>query len=434
MSSIQRLSTRATSVKPTPRVAQLVHSNRTPRRFQSTTQEAASKTSHAASQAGNAAAGSSGHIASGVAGGLAGAALLYGIYTQTPSGKMMSTMNTTIKETNKKYEQVAAKLKEKTPSTDEALGKIKEVCYSYVFWVPGGKQYVDAAFKDIENIRDSNKEEVDKLVGETYQEFQKIAAAGLTMEAAHRAWDALAKLGQRIGNLAANASDQLMENHPQLKEKLGGNIDQLKQLGAQYGPEAKKIADDTWKQVNDIIKTGFSTENIDKIRKLVDEKTQQIKKLADEAWDKGLEKAKPYLDKNPKVRDLINNNQDLLKQGNATALFEKVTEGGDSNKLEEYVKQAVEKAKESGGKSKGWTSTIMGGGGSFAALGQFLGTSSNEATQKVKDHISVLSEVVKKHSDEGQKLLEETKEDLKKLLEDKAQKAQKIAESAAKKQ
>jgi len=439
MSSVQRLSTRAAGIKPTPRVAQLVRANRAPRRFQSTTSEAASKASHAASQAGNAAshaaAGSSGHFAAGLAGGIAGAALLYGIYTQTPSGKMMSTMNTTIKETNKKYEQVAAKLKEKTPSTDEALGKIKEVCYTYVFWVPGGKQYVDTAFKDIENIRDSNKEEVDKLVSETYTEFQKIAAAGLTMEAAHRAWDALAKLGQRLANLASNASEQLLDNHPQLKEKLGGNIDQLKQLGAQYGPEAKKIADDTWNQINDIIKTGFSTENIEKIRKLVDEKTQQVRKLADQAWDKGLEQAKPWLDKNPKVRDLINNNKDILKQGNATTLFEKLksmSEGGDSSKLEDYVKQAVEKAKESGSKSKSWSGTLMGGGGSFAALSQFLGSSGSEATQKVKDNIGVLSEVVKKHSDEGQKLLEETKEDLKKLLEEKAKKAQKIAEAASK--
>ncbi|KAK4649871.1 hypothetical protein QC762_704360 [Podospora pseudocomata] len=412
-----------------PRATRVARTTKsTPRRFQST----ASSTTQAAA---NAAPSGTGHFASGVAGGIAGAALLYGIYTMTPSGKMMKTMNATVKETNKKYEQLAATLKNKTPSTDEALGKVKEVCYSYAGWVPGGRQYVDVAFKDIEDIRDANKEEVDKLVAETYKEFQNITAAGLTLEAASRSWEALQKLSQRIANLSANASEQLLDNHPQLKEKFGGSFDTLKQMGSQYGPEAKKIVDDTWKQVNDIIKGGFTTENADKVRKLVEEKTQQVRKMGDQVWDKGLETAKPYLDKSPAVRDLINNNKDILKQGNASELFSKIksmSESGDSSKLEDYVKQAVNKAKESGDTGKSWTSSIVGGSTGFGVLSQFLGSSSEGVTQKVKDNIGVLSEVYKKHSDEGQKLLEETQEDLRKLLEEKAKKAQKIADAAAK--
>ncbi|KAK0665458.1 hypothetical protein QBC41DRAFT_232708 [Cercophora samala] len=419
-----RLSTRI--VPRATRVARTTKS--TPRRFQST----ASSTTQAAA---NAAPSGSGHFASGVAGGIVGAALLYGIYTMTPSGKMMKTMNTTIKETNKKYEQLAASLKNKTPSTDEALGKVKEVCYSYAGWVPGGRQYVDVAFKDIEDIRDANKEEVDKLVAETYKEFQNITAAGLTLEAASRSWEALQRLSQRIATLSANASEQLLDNHPQLKEKFGGSFETLKQMGSQYGPEAKKVVDDTWKQVNDIIKGGFTAENADKVRKLVEEKTQQVRKMGDQVWDKGLETAKPYLDKSPAVRDLINNNKDVLKNGNASELFSKIksmTESGESSKLEDYVKQAISKAKESGEKGKSWTSSIVGGSTGFGVLSQFLGSSSEGVTQKVKDNIGVLSEVYKKHSEEGQKLLEETKDDLRKLLEEKAKKAQKIADAAAK--
>ncbi|KAK4188638.1 hypothetical protein QBC35DRAFT_495987 [Podospora australis] len=415
-----------------PRAArQVVRTSRSaPRRFQST------QTQSSASSASANGASSSSHFGAGVAGGVVGAALLYGIYTQTPSGKMMRTVNTTVKETNKKYEEVAAKLKEKTPSTDEAIDKIKQVCYSYVFWVPGGKQYVDTAFKDIEDIRETNRDEVDKLVSDTYKEFQQIASAGLTMEAAHKAWDALTRLGQRLATLTSNASDQILKNHPELEKKLGGPLNQLKQMGAEYGPEAKKMADETWKEISDIFKGGFTAENADKVRKLVEEKTQQLRKMGDAVWDKGLEKAKPYLDKNPRVRDLINDNKDILKSGNASELFDKIknlaTEGGDSKKLEEYIKQTVEKAKESGGKGKSWTGSLLGSSAGFGALGQFLGSSEKGAAQKVKDNIGVLSEVLKKHSDEGQKLLEETKEDLKKLLEEKAKKAQKIADAAAK--
>lgn len=348
---------------------------------------------------------------------------------------MMRTINTTVKETNKKYEQVASKLKDKTPSTDEAIDKIQQVCYSYVFWVPGGKQYVDIAFKDIEDIREANREEVDKLVSDAYKEFQQITAAGLTMEAAGKAWDALARLSQRIANLTSNASDQILENHPELEKKLGGPINQLKQMGAEYGPEAKKVADETWKEISHIFTGGFTAENADKARKLVEEKTEQLRKMGDAFWDKGLEKAKPYLDKNPQVRDLINNNKDILKSGKTAELFDKIkslaTEGGDSKKLEEYVKQTIEKAKETSNNGKSWPSSLLGGSAGFGALGQFLGSSEKGAAQKVKDNINVLSEVFKKHSDEGQELLEETKEDLKKLLEEKAKKAQKIADAAA---
>lgn len=38
-----------------------------------------------------------------------------------------------------------------------------------------------------------------------------------------------------------DAAEDVLENHPQLKEKLGGSADQLKQLGEQIGPKAKKV-------------------------------------------------------------------------------------------------------------------------------------------------------------------------------------------------
>jgi hypothetical protein len=387
----------------------LIRAPRTQRRFQSTANNAPS----------------SSHFASGIAGGIAGASLLYGIYLMSPSGKMARKINAAATEADRKYQQVASTIKDKTPTTDEAIDKIKQLCYSYVAWVPGGRQYVDTAFNDLATIRKNHGDEVDKIVSETYREFQDVARSGLSLETASKAYDALANLGKKLASLTGSAADEILERHPQLNDKVGEPIKQFKQMAAQYGPDAKKLADETWKQVNDVMASGFSAESVDKVRKLVEERTQQLKKIGDELWDKGLDQAKPYLDKSPKVKELVLNNVDLLKKGNVTDLFKQVRslgEGGDASKLEDYVKQAVEKAKD------GSQSAKAVGGSAFATLGQFLGTSDDSSG--LGQNIQLLTEVVDKHSSEGKELLEETKNDLKKLLEEKAKKAQKIVDSA----
>ncbi|KAL2148063.1 hypothetical protein VTI28DRAFT_119 [Corynascus sepedonium] len=405
-----------TRVAPIARNASLRATRQTGRRFQSSSP---SSTTGGSSS-------SSSHFASGVAGGMAGAGLLYGIYLMTPTGKMTRKINKAAKEADNKYQQAAATLKSKTPSTDEAVEKLKNFCYSYVAWVPGGRQYVDAAFDDLAAIRESHGDEVDKIVSETYGEFQDIARMGLSLEAASKAYDALLNLAKKVASLSGSAADQILERHPQLNDKVGGSIKQLKEMGAQYGPEARKLVDETWSQINDVLSSGFSAESADKVRKIVQERTEQVRKAGDEFWEKGLEQAKPYLDKSPRLKELVTNNSDLLKKGNVTELFKQLKslgEGGDAGKVEEYVKQAVDKAKEKG-------SQAAGGSTGLAALSQLLGTSSDDVGRKLQDHIGLLSEVANKHSSEGKQLLEETKDDLRKLLEEKAKKAQKIVESA----
>ncbi|KAK0639967.1 hypothetical protein B0T16DRAFT_424000 [Cercophora newfieldiana] len=418
------------SARPIARAAsrapRTLRSSRLPqRRRQSTTTTSSASSSKAPNP--------QSHFASGVAGGVVGAALLYGAYSMTPSGRAASQINKAAKEASKKYQQAASTLQQKTPSTDDAVNAVKDFCYSYVSWVPGGRQYVDSAFKDLESIREKNGEDVDKIVSETYAKFQDIAKSGLSMESASKAYDALAELGQKLAKLAGSAADQILENHPQLKEKVGGPMKQLKQMGDAYGPEAKKMVDETWDQVSDVLKGGFSAQNADKVRKLVEEKSQKLRQFGEQAWQKGLEQAKPYLDKSPKVKELVMNNQDILKKGNATALFKQVkeaAESGDAGKLEKYVKDAADKAKSMGSKA---SSSMMGSAsGGFAGLGQLLGGSSQEASSEIRKHIELLGELVNNHSAEGKKLIEETRNDLERLLEDKAKKAQGIVDSAEK--
>lgn len=399
-----------------PRAARTARVSRQQRvRFQSTT-----------SSTTGAGASNSSSLAAGVAGGIAGTVLCYGLYTFTPTGRTVSAVNKTVKEAEQKYQAAAKKLQEATPSPDEAASHIKQFVYSYVAWIPGGRAYVDTAFDDWEKIRKNHKEEADQIVNDAYKKFQNVAKSGFSLEAASKAYEAIADLAKQIAELSADAASDLLDNHPQVKEKLGGNIDQLKQLGDQYGPEAKKQVDETWKQLKELAAGGFSVANIDKARKIIDEKVQQVRKLGDEAWKRGLEEAKPYLDKNPKIKELVEKNADALKQGNAKELFEqakKAAESGDLGGLESYVGDAVDKAKS---KAKS-TADSFGG---FAGLDKYIKMipQGEEILPKIKQ----LSEVAEKHKDEGEKLLKETLEELKAVLEKKSEKAAEIAEKAKK--
>lgn len=387
---------------------------RQPIRFQSTSSTSSSSSSKAAAEG-------SGSLGAGIIGGVAGAALFYGIYSFTPAGRTASKLNKAVKEAEKKYQEAAKKLQAKTPSSSEAVESIKQFAYSYVGWIPGGRGFVDAAFQDWETVRKEHAEEADKIVNDAYNKFRDISKSGLSLETASRAFDALADVAKQIANLMGDALSDVVDNHPQLKEKLGGNIDQLKQMGEQYGPEAKKQVDETWSQVKDIFAGGFSAASVAKAKQLIDEKTKQVQKLGDEAWKKALEEAKPLLDKSPKVKELVEKNADVLKRGQIKEVFDKVRDAvksGDLGDLEKYVTQAKKKIGDKAGES-GW-----------ASLNQYLDKVPQGS--EILSRLEEMGRIAQDHKEEGEKLLKETLGDIQKVLEEKGKKAKEIVDSEKK--
>ncbi len=398
-------------------VLRTAHPARVPRcrqlRFQS---------SSSTSSASNATSGTS-SLGAGVAGGIAGALLLYGIHYVTPAGKTQRAINKAAKQANDTYQTAAKKLQESSPNADQAIDSIKQFAYSYVGWVPGGRAYVDTVFKDVDSIRENQRGEAYQLVNDAYKQLQDVSKSGLSLETLSKAYEVLADLSKKTANLAGNAFSDLIDNHPGLKEKLGGNLDQLKQLGEQYGPEAKKQVDETWRQIKDIIAGGLSASSLEKARKVIDEKVQQLKKLGDEAWNKGLEEAKPFLDKDPKVKELVEKNADALKQGNAKELFDRArsaVQSGDLGELEKYVTGAVDKAKKKGSE----LSSSWGGLDQYAKM--------IPDGDEILPKLQRLREIAEKHKDEGEKLFNDTLKEVKQVLEKKAKEAEEIVNKANK--
>ena len=171
------------------------------------------------------------------------------------------------------------------------------------------------------------------------------------------------------------------------------------------------------------MKGGFSAENMDKARKIVTEKVQKLGELRDKVWEKAYEEAKPYLEKNPKVKEMLEKNIDDLRKGDAKELFNKAKEAiqsGDLGDLDKYVKGAVDKAK-----SK--SSELAGSWGDMDKYIKMIPDG-----DKVLPKLQQLREVADKHKDEGEKLIKEAFSEIANVLEKKTQEARDLVDKAAK--
>jgi len=354
----------------------------------------------------------------GLAGGLTGGALVfaagYGYYHFSGAKSIVNAASST----KDQFAKVQKTLQDKAPEPNEALRWLRSTATSYAAFIPGAKTYVDSAFNDLDQVQQKHGDEVNKIVADAYKDLKAASQKGMTMDTATRTWEILQKAMSDIGELAADSAEEIINNHPQLKEKVGGNWDQLKQLADEKGPEAKKEFDQTYQQVKDVIKGGVSMETVNKIKQLVQEKTEKLQQLGDEAWKKGLEQAKPYFDKNPQVKEMIESNADTLKQGNAAEVFQKVKDAvssGSTDDLQAYIKQAGEKAKNSGfGQQIDQYAKMLPGG------------------TEIWPKLQKLQQVAQTRGDDAEKIMKGAYQDVVDVLQKRTAEAEKLAEKAGK--
>lgn len=108
-----------------------------------------------------------------------------------------------------------------------------------------------------------------------------------------------------------------LDKSPQLKQALGDSLDQLNDFSGKYGPEAKKLTQDTINQIQKLADEGLNGETIAKAAALAKDRLQKVKDLSakagSEAYSKAAESAKPYLDKAPDLKKYVEENVDKLK-------------------------------------------------------------------------------------------------------------------------
>ena len=244
----------------------------------------------------------------------------------------------------------------------------------------------------------------------------------MSVTTAHKSHQILQKHRKRIGDLAGDAAQDII-NHSHLKEKVGENLDQLKQMGDKYGPEAKKQVDETWDQIRDVMKTGVSATTIPKVQKLVQDRVQKVQELGGKVWDHGMEKAKPFLEKSPEVKEVVEKNADQLKkQGNVQELYEKVKEAvvsDNSDNLKQHVQSTVDKVKQDsggGGGLEGYLKMVPGGSEILPKLSEmqiYTHDDGEEAEKLTNDTFKEIEQVLQKKVGEAKDLAQKANKDAK---------------------
>ena len=330
----------------------------------------------------------------------------------------------TARKTQDAFKSYGKQFKESSPDPNVALEWLRSTAKSYAAFIPGASGYVDSTFDDLDAVRNKHGKEVDNIIKEAYAELKDISQEGMSMTTAQKAWDILQKHLRRIGELAGDAASDIVNNHPALKEKVGGSLDQLKQMGDKYGPEAKKQVDETWDQIRDLVKSGVSTGTIPKIQSLVQEKMQKIQELGGKVWDQGMERAKPYLDKSPEVKKLVEENKEKLKkQGNVQELYEKVkdaVQSGNTDSLKQYVQNAVKKVGQN----------TTGGGGGSGGLEKYLNMVPGGSD--IIPKLNQLQKITQEHGEEAEKIAKDTFKEMQDVLQRKVGEAEELVRKAKK--
>ena len=337
----------------------------------------------------------------------------------------------TARQAENTFKSYGQKIKSSSPDFEpnEAIEWLRSTAKSYAGIIPGVSGYIDSAFDDIDAIRQKHGKEVDGIVREAYNELKDVSQEGMTISAATKAWEILQKHLKRIGELAGDAAQDIINNHPTLKEKVGGNLDQLKQMGEKYGPEAKKQVDETWDQIREIMKTGVSATTIPKVQKLVQDKVQKIQELGSKVYDQGMEKAQPLLEKSPEVKELVQNNaQQLRKSANVSELYENIksaVESGSTDDLKSYVQSTVDKGKKAASSSGG------GGGGGGSGLEGLL--KMIPGGSEIMPQLSELQQLAQEHGEEAEKIAKDTFGEIEGVLKKKIGEARELAKKAGSK-
>ncbi|KAL6308114.1 hypothetical protein BKA93DRAFT_599867 [Sparassis latifolia] len=381
------------------------------------------------------------HVGAGVAGGTVVVAGGYVWYHFSGAKQVLDASNA-VQEYYAKTKRAIVENAPKNPN--DVLTFLRSTVKLYAGFIPGASSYVDATFDSLDELHDTHRGEVDKILGHAYDEVKGIlkqrkegsdVETGMkVLEVVKRRMGELQGVGKKVGQ---DVMQNLGDKFPQVSETLGGGYNELKNMAEKMGPEAKKIFDDTTCQVKDIFSKGFSPERLNQAKELIQAKTEAVGKLAEtssqDAWNKAVQQAEPYLDKLPEIKHLLNENASKFiaaGSGSSTVAQEvlaRVREAaeagvsGNEEKMRElrnFVSKKASQAENDGRGSieKGWD-----------ALQQWIktvpgGEDALEKTPEVKTFIQLSRE----RSDDAQKLTHETYEAVLKVLEEKGQKAKKL--------
>jgi phage terminase small subunit len=243
-------------------------------------------------------------------------------------------------------ERLSQDIPANAPASSEGLPWLRSTATAYAAFIPGATAFIDTAFDDLEVIQKKHGNRVDEIVITAHKDLSDATKDGLDLESVCKAWTVLENATNQICDLAAESTNDIFSQHPDIKAKVGGKLDQLKNMAEDFGPGARRELEDTYAKIRNVLRGGLDNDTVEKIRKLIEDKIQAVEKFGDVAWERGMEEARPYLEKSPKVKIILEENKDSLKHGNLAVLWDKVKDAassGNTEPVQNYLRDVQER-------------------------------------------------------------------------------------------
>lgn len=199
---------------------------------------------------------------------------------------------------------------------NEAIAFLRGVAKSYASVIPGAGAYVDSSFDVLDELHDTHRNELDRILQDTFEDVKDIlkdvsdkGLESLDMMTVGKLMSVLSKRVGEINNLARRAGSDAVsrfeQRYPQVGQVLGSSYAELYSLAQRSGPEAKRLPDDAMKQVQDILNGKSSSDALNRAKEVL---TSKIKDLKIMLWDRASEQTKKY----PELHGLLQENKEAF--------------------------------------------------------------------------------------------------------------------------
>ncbi|SCV73829.1 BQ2448_6259 [Microbotryum intermedium] len=387
------------------------------------------------------------HLASGAAGGLLVLGAIYGYYHYSGTAKVINTARDTINAAVSAKDKVVGA----APSPSQALGLLRSVAKSYGAVVPGAAGAIDASFDQLEKLAEEHGDKVNEIIKQTYNEMVKATKSGKDAgEAiANALGESLTKIQDLVGAEGGKVWAGLAAKFPDLGKALGGQAEEFQKLAAKHGPEAQKLATDTYNEASKIVASGgLNAKTLDAVKKLLADKSQEINALGQragsDAYAASAKAASPLLDKLPDVKSLLDDNLKKVEQyigkenvGVVKDLYddlEKISKNGKS--LDEQAKEAKKLVESRVGsfdeikkKSLNQAQQSLENIPGLGEAAKVICFASNPQFYNSAD-LAELKKLAEKHGEKSKDILDSAYEEIKQVLAKKVEEARKVSEQA----
>ncbi|KAI5776454.1 hypothetical protein EDC01DRAFT_636699 [Geopyxis carbonaria] len=405
-------------------------------------------------------------LLAGAVGGLVTLVGGYAWYHISGTKKVVQTARSTIES----FESAKNKVTANTPSTAEAASFIRSTTQHYLSSIPGAGPAVDRAFHTLDSLSEHHGDDVNRIISETYEELREtISNGGLDKKTGEKVAAIMEKRIAELGELGKDAGQRILSENPELRKTLGSSFETMRELGQRYGPEAQRVVEETYKEVQDIIDSGDMT----KAAKLVRDKTQKVQELGrrsgNSAWEAMVEEVDGYLNKVPRVKEVFGDQAGELRKlvlqgGIGASVLPKVidrvrhiadSEEGENRERVEQFRDMLEDVINQGRKKLGGRGSGSNKSSSFGGSGSTMESMFSEVFlsgdgKNVEQYIRIIPggeyalqqmpvlkafvELSQHKGDEVQSLLKETMEEMNQVMDKRMKQAQKMLDEEKKKQ